>query len=149
MAALAAHQLGSARRRSSSPRLSSLTSCRVKSRSPLRVGMSRRPGGSLSYIAGGDGTEQLKRLVAGNELPEDRPGGRYSRCLRPAVDAHSCSLARSWPPATPPVQSGRPLGGASSRPGGITAIGRRLLTRPAAMLACKQREKARDADQIP
>lgn len=33
--------------------------------------------------------------------------------------------------------------------GGITTIGRRLLTRLAAMLACNRRERARDADQIP
>src|SRR6185312_1723706 len=31
--------------------------------------------------------------------------------------------------------------------GGITVIGRRLLIRPTAMLACKQRDRARDADQ--
>jgi hypothetical protein len=32
--------------------------------------------------------------------------------------------------------------------GGITVIGRRLLIRPTAMLACKQRDRARDANQI-
>jgi hypothetical protein len=110
----------------------------------------RVPGnrGSLSHIAGGDRTEQLKRLVAGNELPEDRPGGRYSRCLRPAVGAQLFAgqiLAACYRSCLvrPPACRGK------LATGGITVIGRRLLTRPAAMLACKRRKRARDADQIP